>query len=425
MYGYEFTEEHEQCLREQVITADQPAPILRDFRVLLDFLGPKGVETAGKYNLLPIKFIGELDARLSRPLHLELKRPQIRSHPYLLGLNLLLRASGLTRVEGTGAKARLVLDSTMMAQWDQLNFTEQYFNLLEAWLRYGRPEAIGESGSSWDRMLMKCLQKWQNLPPEGFQSDPKNPEGVHVYWIGYDYFVLALMDLFGLLRVDLPRRPVTTWKPAGVRHVLFGDAVCNRLGSQIQQPWKDEFDQVDDDDDEDQDDDDDDDVAEELPRFGAWQPLFQTYFPEWQKNLEFPRLEPREGTYIFRVSLGDIWRLIAMPSRSNLEDFVDVILRSVKFDDEHLYQFTYRDRMGGTARVKHPAMDEGPWTDRVKIGTLPLVPSQTMEFVYDFGDNWEFTIKLERIEPPGGKNKAPRILERHGKSPKQYPSWDD
>jgi hypothetical protein len=119
------------------------------------------------------------------------------------------------------------------------------------------------------------------------------------------------------------------------------------------------------------------------------------------------------------------FRVIAMPSQSNLEDFVDVILRSVKFDDEHLYQFTYRDRMGGTARVKHPAMGEGPWTDRVKIGTLPLVPSQTMEFVYDFGDNWEFTIKLERIEPPGGKNKAPRILERHGKSPKQYPSWDD
>src|SRR3974377_1928983 len=108
MYGCKFTETHEKCLRDQVITADQPGPILRDFQMLLDFLGPNGVESAGKYNLLPIKFIGELDDRLTRPLHLKLKRPQIRSHPYLQGLNLLLRASGLTCIEGTGARARLV-----------------------------------------------------------------------------------------------------------------------------------------------------------------------------------------------------------------------------------------------------------------------------------------------------------------------------
>ena len=93
-----------------------------------------------------MKFIGELDRRLSRPLHLELKRPQLRSHPYLQGLNLLLRASGLSRVEGTGAKARLVLDPAMRMQWDQLNPTEQYFNLLEAWLRFGRAEMVGETG---------------------------------------------------------------------------------------------------------------------------------------------------------------------------------------------------------------------------------------------------------------------------------------
>jgi hypothetical protein len=62
-------------------------------------VGHEGVEAQGKYNLLPIKLIGELDRRFSRPLHLDLTRPQIRSHPYLQGLNLLLRASGLTRIE--------------------------------------------------------------------------------------------------------------------------------------------------------------------------------------------------------------------------------------------------------------------------------------------------------------------------------------
>ncbi len=48
-----------------------------------------------------------------------------------------------------------------------------------------------------------------------------------------------------------------------------------------------------------------------------------------------------------------------------------------------------------------------------------------MELEYDFGDCWEFTVKLERIEPPGAKVKAPAIREKHGKSPEQYPRWDD
>jgi hypothetical protein len=47
-----------------------------------------------------------------------------------------------------------------------------------------------------------------------------------------------------------------------------------------------------------------------------------------------------------------------------------------------------------------------------------------MQFHFDFGDNWRFDIKLERIEPPGAELKAPAILEEHGKPPEQYPYSD-
>src|SRR5207244_2314731 len=104
-----FTEAREQTLRDQVIDAGRPGAVLRDFRAVLDFVGTKGVKAGGKYNLLPIDALGELNRRLSRPLLLDLKRPQLRSHPYLQGLHLLLRASGLSRVEGKGDKARLVV----------------------------------------------------------------------------------------------------------------------------------------------------------------------------------------------------------------------------------------------------------------------------------------------------------------------------
>jgi Plasmid pRiA4b ORF-3-like protein len=422
MNGYKFTKAHEKCLREQVITADQPGPVLRDFNVLLDFLGPEGVETTGKHDLLPQRFIEDLDRCLSRHVHLEMKRVLLQSHPYLQGLHLLLRASGLSRVERTRSKSRLVLDPTMLAQWDQLNPTERYFNLLEAWLRIGRAEMVGEKSNVWDRMLLPCLQTWQYLPQEGKSFDLTKPQDVYLSGVWRSFYLLALMDLFGLLRVDLPSRPVKPWRPAGVHHVLFGDALFNRLGSQLRYLWTDGLLQNED---EDQEEEDDEEVALETPVFGAWQPVFQPFFPEWRENLKFPRLEPRESTFIFRVSLGKVWRLIAMPSHTDLDDLIRVILRSVEFDYDHLYEFEYRDRMGASVSARHPAMDEGPWADQVRIGTLPLQPGQTMKLVYDFGDNWEFTVKLERIEPASAEKQAARILESHGEAPEQYPNYDE
>ncbi len=427
MKKLELTTSQEQCLRNQVISPDQPGTVLHDFHTLLDYVGREGVAAQGKYNLLPIKLIGELDRRLSHPLHLDLKRPQIRSHPYLQGLNLLLRASGLTRIGGTGARARLVVDPEMMVQWEQLNPMEQYFNLLEAWLRFGRSEMVGERSSVWDGFLPKCRQAWQALPEKGRRFDLEKPQDIYVSGVGREFFLLALMDLFGLVEVERPTRPITPWGPAAVRHVPFGDAIFTLMTTRLD-PIRGEFIpelKHDDQEDEDGEIEDQEEGALEQPRFGAWQPIFQPYFPLWQENLRLPEQEPHKGTFVFRVSLGKVWRLIAMPADHTLDDLVEMILRSVEFDNDHLHEFGYRNRLGARVSVHHPAMDEPPYTDEVSIGTLPLEPGQTMDLTYDFGDNWRFTVKLDRIDPPDPKLKAPRILESHGKAPRQYQDWDD
>jgi hypothetical protein len=410
MRSPKLTTHQNHALRDQDITADQPGPVLHDFGVLLDALGSEGVEAGGKYHMIPIKLIGELDQRLSRPLELELKRPQIRSHPYLHGLNLLLRASGLGRVDETGTKARLGLDPAMKMQWDQLNPTERYFNLLEAAFRVGRAEMVGDEGRrALEGLLSPCLLAWKHTPEGGQRFKLDRPEDIYLMGVGRNWYLLALMDLFGLMTVEQPPAPVTTWHPAGLRHVPFGDAMMTLLATKLFD-FSDEGPE--------------DEEALPSPRFGAWQPLFQPFFPEWRRNLEVPCLEPREGMFIFRVSLRKVWRLIAMPSDATLEDLASWILDSVGFDDDHLFEFTYRDRLGAECSIHHPQMDEGPWADEVNVGELPLEPGQTMTFVFDFGDYWKFTVKLERVEPRGAR-KRPRILERHGKAPQQYSAWDE
>jgi Plasmid pRiA4b ORF-3-like protein len=405
------TKAEEQVLRDQVISAERPGTVLHDFHALLDVLGPDGVEAGGKYHLVPLKLIGELDRRLSRPLNLELQRPQIRSHPYVQGLNLLLRASGLGRVEQTGAKARLGVDPVMRAQWDRLNPTEQYFNLLEAWLRFGRAEMVGEGERAMEELLRPCLVAWQHLPEKGRKFDLDSRRPIYLDGISRNFYLLALMDLFGIVAVKPPPAPVATWSPAAIRHVPFGDALMTLLALSCPNIY--ELGRED-----------DDKGASRERKFGAWQPLFGPFFPEWRQNLEFPRAEPREGMFVFRVSLGKVWRLLAIPSNATMADLAGLILDSVNFDSDHLFEFAIIDRLGVKCSVFHPEMEEGPWADETTVGELPLEPGQTMGFLFDFGDCWKFTVRFERVEPPDAR-KRPRVLERHGKAPAQYGDWDE
>ncbi len=416
------TEAQKQLLHAQVIDDLHPGSILHDFQVVLDSVGTEGVKAAGKYNMLPIELIPELDAKLHRPLQLSLKmkRPQLRSHPYLQGLHLLLRATGLTRVEGTGTKARLVVDPTVLALWNGLNPTERYFTLLEAWLQFARAEMVGECGSSWGSFLSNCLLFWRDLPVSGQEFNQDRPQDVYLYAVGRDHYNVALLDLFGLLEVKIPGKPVQPWCPAGLKRLPFGDAVMTILEGQLYSSLG--LRQTDEEEQEEKDAEGDD--AEEAFGFGLWQPLFQPYFPDWENNLVLPEDEFREGVFIFRVSLGKVWRLIAIAAESTLDELVGSILGAFEFDSDHLYQFTYRDEFGATVKVSDPQGDEGPYTDEVLIGELPVPVGQAIDLLYDVGDDWHFTLKLESIEPAHARQTLPKVLEKQGKAPKQYPYSD-
>ncbi|QEH37522.1 Plasmid pRiA4b ORF-3-like protein [Aquisphaera giovannonii] len=454
----EFTPGHESILRAQVITEGQPGAVLHDFAAVLDALGPDGVEAAGKHHLLPIKLIPQLDAKLAHPLKLAQQRPQVRSHPYIQALNLLLRASGLSKLDGKGQKARLVLDAEAKMQWDQLNPTERYFNLLEAAFRIGRGEMVGEDRRADEGLLLPCLAAWAEFPQAGWSPRKPKPEQSYPFPIYGRWYLLALMDLFGLVEVTQPRGKVERWYPGRVRHTPFGDAVMPLLfpvawadlfplfdatgtggdravgddepGRGLHQPPPPGGSQMSLDVDGTSEGGEDEgetleggeveaEHGEEGPRLGEWQPIFVPYFPEWRRNLTPPAREVRDGTLVFRVSHRAMWRLIAIPSGARLDSLAAAILDSIGFDHDHLYEFVYTDGFGASRRIYHHAMEEAPSADSVAVGRLPLDPGDRMIFHYDFGDDWEFAVELERIDPPGKSERA-RVLQKQGKSPAQY-----
>ena len=100
-------------LSTQQIDNSGPGTILADFEALLDFAA-SGVRSTGKYHLLPMDRLRELDEKMTMPLRPNLARPQQRSFPHINGLYLLLRATQIGIPEGQGkTSGRLTLDHLM------------------------------------------------------------------------------------------------------------------------------------------------------------------------------------------------------------------------------------------------------------------------------------------------------------------------
>jgi hypothetical protein len=156
-------------------------------------------------------------------------------------------------------------------------------------------------------------------------------------------------------------------------------------------------------------------------------PFTQIISKENVLNKGLPVLKPHNtsGTYIFKVCLGEVWRTIAIFGKDSLEELHMAIQDAFDFDNDHLYAFSLDPlRLNPRKSFNDSRGEESPYADEAMIGKLNLYEGQHLLYIFDFGDWWEFDVEVMTIksEPHFGGYK---ILERHGKSPEQYPEYDD
>lgn len=400
-------------LTQQSITETEPGTILKDFQALLDFVGEAGVPVSSTNHLIAAKLLAEFNQRLSHPIQIDLKRPVQKSYPPINGLYLLLRTTGLGQIMTKGKKPYLVLNSEILNLWNQLNPTEKYCTLLEAWLIRADEETLGESRSAL-REGSKCVDFWSRLLDKGQKFSTYTEQQSLNYYP--EFHNLALMQMFGLLTIEAGKPEAGKgWRIKSVQRSTFGEAlmfVVIRTFYEHGLQWA-------------------SDSNPNVP-FADLHPALQPYFPEWQTVFKLPEPEFRAGVYLFKVSLGKIWRRLAISSDLFLEDLSSLILESVEFDSDHLDRFTYKNQMGRTIEISHPYADGSPSTDEVRIGDLALEEGGSMTYVFDFGDWWEFTVQLEKIQSEDPRSNVAEILESYGASPEQYPAspeqypmWDE
>ena len=119
-------------------------------------------------------------------------------------------------------------------------------------------------------------------------------------------------------------------------------------------------------------------------------------------------------------------RVIEIDASSTLEDLHLAIQEAVDFDNDHLYEFYISRTERSRDRIRFD--DENGGIYDVTLESLyPLGKGKKLFYLFDYGDNWVFQITKSRKKPtePMKGIEYPRVVERVGKNPEQYPLYDE
>ncbi len=146
---------------------------------------------------------------------------------------------------------------------------------------------------------------------------------------------------------------------------------------------------------------------------------------------------PRVYAHTFRVRIvggpyapadaKGVWREIELRGDQTLAKLGEAIPPAFGFYDDHLWSFFLSGKSWdpSTEYTRMPE-EHGRLAKRLRVRDAPA--GREFLFLFDYGDEWHFGVKLERTAQLEPGASYPRVVARHGEAPPQYPAledWDD
>jgi hypothetical protein len=147
-----------------------------------------------------------------------------------------------------------------------------------------------------------------------------------------------------------------------------------------------------------------------------------------RKIIHFPGAEGDRTSLQIRVDLllmpAPVWRRLELPGACTFWDLHVAIQDSFGWCDRHLHQFSVDDPRSGR-RVRLGVPDDSGfhgaeeilagWEHRVAALLRPDLPPSL--YTYDFGDEWQHEVDLERVALTEAPSTLPRCLDGAGIAP--------
>lgn len=142
------------------------------------------------------------------------------------------------------------------------------------------------------------------------------------------------------------------------------------------------------------------------------------------------------GTHTLRISLFEepsIYREIEIGSAKSLWNLAEAIVQAFDFDFDHAFGF-YSGRTEGTLMQAKPKFelfaDMGGQSDAGSVKKTRIAEAfprigHKMIFLFDYGDEWLFSVEMIGAGQLTPKSRYPKILKVVGTAPEQYPTYDE
>ncbi len=139
----------------------------------------------------------------------------------------------------------------------------------------------------------------------------------------------------------------------------------------------------------------------------------------------------KSQTIIFKVMLKyrkGTWRKIEMKASQTLEELHEAIQDAIGWGNDHLYSFFMDNKFNSRkpdAEFTCPYEPEGRKTVDIAVGAFAFKKGQKFAYLFDFGDDHRFEIEVIDFGKVEKGKEYPILLESKGKSPEQYPDFED
>ncbi len=145
----------------------------------------------------------------------------------------------------------------------------------------------------------------------------------------------------------------------------------------------------------------------------------------------------QKQTLVIRAALEDqasIYRDIEIEPTKSLYKLAEAIVSAFDFDFDHAFGFYsgLTDAAMLRARPQYELFADMGEADpgvlsvkKTRIAQAFPTVGHTMLFLFDYGDEWRFRVRLQDMAHKVAKVRYPRVIGANGEAPEQYPQPDE
>jgi hypothetical protein len=124
--------------------------------------------------------------------------------------------------------------------------------------------------------------------------------------------------------------------------------------------------------------------------------------------------------YVLRIELQHIkpaiWRRIVVPGSIRLRKLHVVLLLAMGWEGGHAHEFVFCDTHYGEPDLDYPS--DPPMLDEARVTLVKALGElKSFTYIYDYGDNWQHCIKVEKALPANAQLRSPLCLDGRNACP--------